>query len=192
MLRIVVWIQVVHLTSLRLNFRGFPVGLVGKESACKAEDAGDACSIPELGRSPAGGPGNPLQYSCLKNGQRKLAGYSPWGLQKVGHYWSNWASTTQAKLPLHRWGNWGTDRSRDFLGQPVRQAMARMELNSSCLLLQKAFREPYTLLNFLKNNLWNGVFPAISINKDVTAINYFNLPNMNFWAQRTPRKNNAC
>ena len=33
------------------------------------------------GRSPGGGHGNPLQYSCLENphGQRSLAGYSPWG-----------------------------------------------------------------------------------------------------------------
>ena len=33
-----------------------------------------------LGRSPGGGPGNLLQYSCLKNlhGQRSLVGYSPW------------------------------------------------------------------------------------------------------------------
>ena len=32
------------------------------------------------GRSPGGGHGNPLQYSCLGNrhGQRSLAGYSPW------------------------------------------------------------------------------------------------------------------
>ena len=38
-------------------------------------------SIPGLGRSPGGRPGNPLQYSCLENprGQRSLAGYSPWG-----------------------------------------------------------------------------------------------------------------
>ena len=36
--------------------------------------------IPGLGRSPAGGHGNPLQYSCLENphGQRRLVGYSPW------------------------------------------------------------------------------------------------------------------
>ena len=41
----------------------------------------DLCSIPVLGRSPGGGHGNPLQYSCLENpqGQRSLAGYSPWG-----------------------------------------------------------------------------------------------------------------
>ena len=29
--------------------------------------AGDAGSIPGLGRSPGGGNGNPLQHSCLKN-----------------------------------------------------------------------------------------------------------------------------
>ena len=34
-----------------------------------------------VGRSPGGGHGNPLQYSCLESlsGQRSLAGYSPWG-----------------------------------------------------------------------------------------------------------------
>ena len=30
-------------------------------------DAGDAGSIPGLGRSPGGGYGHPLQYSCLGN-----------------------------------------------------------------------------------------------------------------------------
>ena len=41
----------------------------------------NASSIPGLGRSPGGGYGNPLQYSCLENphGQRGLVGYSPWG-----------------------------------------------------------------------------------------------------------------
>ena len=37
---------------------------VGKESACSAGDLG---SIPQLGRSPGEGNGNPLQYSCLEN-----------------------------------------------------------------------------------------------------------------------------
>ena len=34
-----------------------------------------------LGRSPGGGHGSPLQYSCLGNAhrQRSLAVYSPWG-----------------------------------------------------------------------------------------------------------------
>ena len=58
----------------------------GKESACNAEDPG---SIPGLGRSPGGGHGNPLQYSCLENlrEQRSLAGYSPWTC-RVGHNWA--------------------------------------------------------------------------------------------------------
>ena len=30
-------------------------------------NAGDTGSIPWLGRSPGGGKGNPLQYSCLGN-----------------------------------------------------------------------------------------------------------------------------
>ena len=56
----------------------FPGGSDGKESVCNAGDLG---LIPELGRSPGGGHGNPLQYSCLENphGQRILVGCSPWG-----------------------------------------------------------------------------------------------------------------
>ena len=55
---------------------GFPGGSDGKESACNAGDLG---LIPGSGRSPGGGHGNPLQYSCLENphGQRSLEGYSP-------------------------------------------------------------------------------------------------------------------
>ena len=41
-----------------------PGGSDGKMSACNAGDPG---SIPELGRSPGEGNGNPLQYSCLEN-----------------------------------------------------------------------------------------------------------------------------
>ena len=61
-----------------LVFLGFPGGSGDKESACNMRDLG---SIPGLRRSPGGGHGNPLQYSCLENphGQSSLAGYSPWG-----------------------------------------------------------------------------------------------------------------
>ena len=56
--------------------RGFLGGLKSKESACSAGDPG---SIPGSGRSPGGGHGNPLQYSCVENshGQRSLVDYSP-------------------------------------------------------------------------------------------------------------------
>ena len=57
---------------------GFPGGSDGKESACNAGDLG---SIPGLERSPGGGHGNPLQYSCLEDlcGQQSLVGYSQRG-----------------------------------------------------------------------------------------------------------------
>ena len=48
-------------------------------------NAGGTFSIPGLGRSPGGGNGNPLQFSCLENphGQRSLVGYSSWS-HRVG------------------------------------------------------------------------------------------------------------
>ena len=46
---------------------GFPGGSVGKESSCNAGDTKDTGSIPVSGRSPRGGNGHPLQYSCLGN-----------------------------------------------------------------------------------------------------------------------------
>ena len=50
-----------------------PGGSDGKESACNMGGLG---LITGLGGSPAGGHGNPCQYSCLENphGQRSLMG----------------------------------------------------------------------------------------------------------------------
>jgi len=58
--------------------QGFPGGSDGKESTCNVGELG---SIPGLGRSPGGGHGNPLKYSCLEDPhvQRSLTGYSPCG-----------------------------------------------------------------------------------------------------------------
>ena len=47
-----------------IEMRGFPGGSDSKESACNAGVSG---LIPGSGRSPGGGNGNPLQYSCLEN-----------------------------------------------------------------------------------------------------------------------------
>ena len=49
-------------------------------------NAGDTDSIPGSGRSPGGGHGNPLQYSCMKN----LMDRAAWqamviGSQRVRH-----------------------------------------------------------------------------------------------------------
>ena len=80
------------------GFTGFPGGSGGKESTCTI----DLSSIPGLGRSPGGGHGNPLQYSCLENphGQRSLVGYSPWG--RKGSHMTERLSTAQHGLDSHR------------------------------------------------------------------------------------------
>ena len=56
----------------------WPGGSDGKESTLNAGNLG---LIPGLGRSPEGGNGYPLQYSCLENSMDRgsLASYSPWG-----------------------------------------------------------------------------------------------------------------
>ena len=54
----------VKIISTSKKLSGFPAGSDRKESACNAGDMG---SILWLGRSPGGGHGNPLQYSCLEN-----------------------------------------------------------------------------------------------------------------------------
>ena len=46
---------------------GFLVGSSVKNPSANAGDEGDVGLIPGLGRSPRGGNGNTLQYSCLKN-----------------------------------------------------------------------------------------------------------------------------
>ena len=52
-----------------------------KSMSANAGDVRDTGSIPGLGRSPRGGNGNPLQYSCLGNpiDRGALVGCSPWG-----------------------------------------------------------------------------------------------------------------
>ena len=72
---------------------GLPWWLSGKEYTCNAGDLG---SIPGVKRSPGGGHGNSLQYSCLENPhrQRSLADYSPWGRKEVDT--AEWLNTTHS------------------------------------------------------------------------------------------------
>ena len=51
----------------------FPDGTSGKEPTCQCRICIDSGSVPELGRSPGGGQGNPLQYSCLENSMDREA-----------------------------------------------------------------------------------------------------------------------
>ena len=57
------------------------MALLVKNLLPNATDIRNVGLTPGLERSPGGGHGNPLQYSCLENphGQRSLVGYSLWG-----------------------------------------------------------------------------------------------------------------
>ena len=55
------------------------VAIVVKTPPANAGDVRDESSIPGLGRSPGGGHGNPLQYSCLENPMDR----GPGGLQST-------------------------------------------------------------------------------------------------------------
>ena len=57
-------------------------------------NAGDLGSFPELGRSPGGGNGNPLQYSCLGIPWAEKPGK---GCKSVGDD----LATRQQQLPLY-------------------------------------------------------------------------------------------
>ena len=54
-------------------WQGFPGGTVVNNPPARAGDSGDVGLIPESGRSPGGGNGNPLQYSCLENFMKRGA-----------------------------------------------------------------------------------------------------------------------
>jgi len=60
--------RVLQRVRYRLRDGGFPGGASGKEPACWCRlDVRDVIFIPELGRSPGGRHGNPLQNSCQQN-----------------------------------------------------------------------------------------------------------------------------
>ena len=58
----------------------------GKESACSVGNTGDSGSIPGSGRSPGGGNGNPLQYSCLENPMDRGAWWA--AIQRFAKSWA--------------------------------------------------------------------------------------------------------
>ena len=65
----------------------------GKESTCNLEEPD---SIPGSGRSPGGGPGNPLQYSCMENPMDR------------GAWWPTVHRVTQSRTGLNRLSSMNT------------------------------------------------------------------------------------
>ena len=71
---------------------GFPGGSVVKNPSANAGDTRDAGSISGSGRSPGGGHGNPLQYSCLENPMDRGASWAT--VHRAGYDGSNLAQNT--------------------------------------------------------------------------------------------------
>ena len=63
--------------SLQNPARASQVGLVVQNSPISAEGIRDLGSIRRSGRSPGGGHGNSLQYSCLENPMDRGAWWAP-------------------------------------------------------------------------------------------------------------------
>ena len=91
---------------------GFPGGISGKEPASCAGDVKGASLSSGLGRSPGGGHGNPLQYSCLENPKDNGAWWA------MVHWVTNsWTQLKQLSTHAHSilWG---------FLGDSVEKESA--------------------------------------------------------------------
>ena len=69
---------------------GFPEGSVMENPSANTGDTGHSGSVPESGRCPRGGNGNPLQYSCLEHAiDREPGGLQSTGSQRVRQDWAH-------------------------------------------------------------------------------------------------------
>ena len=78
-----------HLIA-HIQDEGFPGGASGKEPACQCRRRKKNGSFPGWGRSPGGGHGNPLQYSCLED---------PMGR---GAWWATFHGVTKSQTQLRK------------------------------------------------------------------------------------------
>ena len=87
-----------------------------KNLPASAEDTGDVGSIPGSGRSPEGGHGNPLQYSCLENSMDRGAWWAT--VSRVAKSQTQWHPTlvllpgkSQGRRSLVGCSPWGRTES---------------------------------------------------------------------------------
>ena len=106
---------------------GFPGGSVVKNPPANARAVRDMGSIPGSGRSPGGGHGNPLRYSCLDNHvERKVWWATVHGVTK------SWERLN--RLSMHTvwvWENWTQTRSVCFCFLPLPPATSVSRLAPS-------------------------------------------------------------
>ena len=75
----VISIVLLLIASYKMSLIGLlacPLALVVKNTPANARDIREVGLIPGSGRSPGGGYGNPLQYSCLENSKDRGASWA--------------------------------------------------------------------------------------------------------------------
>ena len=76
------------MTVSRVKKRASQLMLVVKNTPANSGDIRDMGLIPGMGRSPGGGYGNPLQYSCLENPMDREA------------WWATFHGVTKSQIGL--------------------------------------------------------------------------------------------
>ena len=78
------WLPSLFYSSV--SVRAFQVALVVKNLPVNAGDLREEGSIPGSGRSPGGGRGNPVQYSCLENPMHRIVWWTM--VHRVSKSWT--------------------------------------------------------------------------------------------------------
>ena len=105
----------------------YSIWLRGKESAYDAGDIGDLGWIPRLGRSPGGGHGNPLQYSCLESPMDSGAWRAT--VQRVAKSWIRLSTRTCARTHTHTHTH--TDTRGELTQSIEKRAVWRLDFGPS-------------------------------------------------------------
>ena len=105
-----------QLSNLTFFLRASQVAQVVKNLPANTGDIRDTDSVPGLERSPGGGHGNPLQYSCLENPMDRGA------CQAIVHGLAkSW--TQQKRLSMHAY----TREGQESLFQPCEDTIRRLQ-----------------------------------------------------------------
>ena len=130
-------------SGLRLGGRELPCWLSRGKSAHKA---GDVVLVPELGRSPGGGHGNPSQYSWLENPMDRGAWWSI-ASQRVRQDWSDWAHAHM--------GTQGEANMFSFLQLVNKRTHSDNMCQAACTRSEILARlKPYNCSKGLRNTAW--------------------------------------
>ena len=113
-----------------------------KNPSANTGDPRDVNLTPGLGRCPGVRSDNLLQYSCLENfvDRGVLAGYSLWGLQRVGYC----GATDHSRLRASVLEGVGSQAGPDCLTFLIGQMAAEISNTKGCLLTVRSIMAKFT------------------------------------------------